>query len=333
MILKTMHPVSLQLRMLLIGVLINVYSAQAGLIYSNGSGNWTNASTWLKNGVPALPSCGDTVFILTGHVITESAHLDYTACSLLDIYIDGTLQFTNGNKLDLPCGSFVSIRSGGLLKKATAGGGNSTYVDICGVTFWNASMGPFSGPIYLPVCLLYFNVRANNNEVAISWATASETDNDYFLLEHSTNGETFTTVATVKGAGNSNVMRNYSTIDNIPAKGINYYRLCQLDYNGSKHYYSPVAVSIKGQGLIQLYPNPTKSENVFLNYQSEKEATVSISINSLNGQTIFNADAFKLQTGSNKLTIESKQNFNSGIYFLTINSGDKIYQTQLIITE
>lgn len=91
----------------LIGLFVCSNTLHAAIIYSNANGNWTAASTWLKNGSPAIPSCGDTVMIQSGHTITENVHLDYTACSLLAIIIDGTLQFTNGNKLDLPCGSFV----------------------------------------------------------------------------------------------------------------------------------------------------------------------------------------------------------------------------------
>lgn len=332
MILKTTHRFSFQLKMLLIGLLINTYSAQAGLIYSNGSGYWSTASTWLKNGVPIVPACGDTVYIRAGDVVTVNAHLDYTGCSLLDIYIDGTFQFTNGNKLDLPCGSFVSIRPGGLLKKATAGGGNSTFVDICGVTFWNAAMGNLSGPIYLPVSLLHFNANVNKNEVAITWATASEKDNDYFLVEHSTNGETFATITKTNGAGNSNVMRSYSTIHNLPAKGINYYRLCQVDYNGSKHYFTPIAVSYKGNGNISVYPNPATAENINLTFDGENQTDVAITITNLSGKIVFRADGLNLQTGNNKLT-HLNNDFGTGIYLVTINSGDKIYQTQLIIAD
>src|SRR5215210_2208942 len=107
-------------------LLICSLQLQATIIYSNGNGNWTSASSWLRNGIPDLPACGDTIIIQAGHIITQNAQMDYTACSTLDVIVEGTLQFTNGNKLKLPCNSFVEVRPGGLVKKATAGGGNST---------------------------------------------------------------------------------------------------------------------------------------------------------------------------------------------------------------
>src|SRR4051812_15110773 len=77
---------------------------------SNANGNWNNPSTWLFNGVPRTPMCGDTITIPVTSTVTVNSQEDYTGCVIpMIIIVSGTLQFTNGNKLDLPCGSTVVI--------------------------------------------------------------------------------------------------------------------------------------------------------------------------------------------------------------------------------
>ena len=88
----------------------------------------------------------------------------------------------------------------------------------------------------LPIELLSFEAICNNNSVNLLWSTASEKNNDYFTIERSSDGITFQTVLTVKGAGNSNQVINYSAIDEKPIDGIAYYRLKQTDYDGKFEY-------------------------------------------------------------------------------------------------
>src|SRR5436189_5727149 len=75
---------------------------------SNSSGSWNNPSTWLFAGVPRVPTCGDTVNIDTLETVTVNTQENLTGCgSPMVIYVRGTLQFTNGNKLSMPCGPVV----------------------------------------------------------------------------------------------------------------------------------------------------------------------------------------------------------------------------------
>src|SRR5262245_23320089 len=81
---------------------------------SNATGYWNNPSTWLFNGNPQVPTCGDTVNVLSAYTVTINQQNDYTGCGTpMIIHVYGTLAFTNGNKLSLPCGSAVYIHAGG----------------------------------------------------------------------------------------------------------------------------------------------------------------------------------------------------------------------------
>ncbi|MBK8363074.1 MAG: mechanosensitive ion channel family protein [Bacteroidetes bacterium] len=206
--------------------------AYASLGVSVANSNWTNASTWSFSGVNRLPNCSDSIRIGSSNTVTVNSQVDYTACSgPMIIYVYGILEFTNGNKLDLPCGSVVFIMSGGLIKKSTAGGGSSTLISICGVTEWKAGDGPLSGvdtlgsATTLPVELINFEADKVDGAVKLTWSTATEVNNEYFTIERSNDGKHFGELEKITGAGNSSFSNTYSMHDNDPLEGVSYYRL------------------------------------------------------------------------------------------------------------
>lgn len=100
-----------------------------------------------------------------------------------------------------------------------------------------------SGP--LPVQLLSFAGTREHGNAIIIWTTASEFNNDYFILERAIDSEQFIPIATIKGAGNSNSMLNYQYIDyHIPETTV-YYRLRQIDYDGKQTLYGPIALKLQ----------------------------------------------------------------------------------------
>ena len=117
----------------------------------------------------------------------------------------------------------------------------------------------FSVTIPLPVELLYFSAKnVQTGKVALDWATSSEIDNDYFDVEHSTNGIDFNFIGRVEGNGNSQQMETYSLLHHHPKSGVNYYRLKQVDFNGEFEYSEISAVTIESQEML-IYPNPVKN--------------------------------------------------------------------------
>ena len=85
----------------------------------------------------------------------------------------------------------------------------------------------------LPVELLNFTATPVAEGVQLRWVTASETHNDHFLVEQSTDGITFNLVATVDGAGHSDTFLPYQVLDEQAHRGQNYYRLTQVDFDGN----------------------------------------------------------------------------------------------------
>lgn len=112
----------------------------------------------------------------------------------------------------------------------------------------------------LPVTFAAFTGRQAGNSIVLEWTTMSESDNDYFEIERSSDGINFVTIGYVEGAGNSNSRIDYSFNDNAPEQGRLYYRLSQVDFDGTREYADKiVTVLYTGYDFDQLtiVPNPT----------------------------------------------------------------------------
>jgi hypothetical protein len=142
---------------------------------------------------------------------------------------------------------------------ANAGTNTVTVSNVSSYSPWVLHDGNTLGNSPLPVELVDFKAACNNNEVTINWTTATEVNNDYFTVQRSTDLTTFDNIAVVAGAGNSNIYRNYTAMDQYPVSGTSYYRLMQTDYNGEFEVFDPVAVvcMANGSDVISIFPNPT----------------------------------------------------------------------------
>jgi len=184
----------------------------------------------------------------------------------------------------------------------------------------------------LPIELLSFTADVIDENVEIKWETASEINNDYYTVERSQNGENFETLAIVKGAGNSNQLLKYLTIDKDPFAGTSYYRLKQTDFNGIIRYSNIVSVNItKSIKAISLYPNPVTSNVVAVKLSGyDNSEDISINIRNAYGLMIYNRIIHGQEGSILELPIKEIVK-SSGIYLITIVSDDSIISKKLIV--
>ncbi len=116
-----------------------------------------------------------------------------------------------------------------------------------------ATPGPAS-LIILPIELVEFKAQARSKSIAINWATASELDNQLFVVERSDDGSMFEAIGEVEGSGNSTERKEYQFSDKSPASGLNYYRLKQVDFNGNYEYSPIVTVRFNDEEEITIFP-------------------------------------------------------------------------------
>lgn len=118
-----------------------------------------------------------------------------------------------------------------------------------------------SSQVALPITLVSFEAIKERETVRLEWKTSVEINNDFFTIEHSTNGFDFEPIARVNGAGNSLVPISYSTIHETPSVGMNYYRLVQTDLDGTEHEEGIRSVAFtKTNAQLVAFPSPFQNE-------------------------------------------------------------------------
>ncbi|MBI1835701.1 MAG: hypothetical protein HYR91_00395 [Flavobacteriia bacterium] len=161
-----------------------------------------------------------------------------TETNLMPFKITGSTVIAPSNS------TFTNVSSTVGTGSITAG---SNLLSWTGVTSFSKFGGAVNGAIALPIELLSFEAKPYQGNVKINWRTANEINNDFFNVERSDDGEEFRFVCEVDGAGNSNYVISYFYIDAAYRKGINYYRLKQVDYNGEITYSKIITVDMSIQ--------------------------------------------------------------------------------------
>lgn len=186
-------------------------------------------------------------------------------------------------------------------------------------TFHIGSVNKPNSP--LPIELLFFDAKLNEDKVLLHWETASELNNDYFLIEKTMDGVLYQPVGKVAGAGNSIQPKTYSLIDHAPNFGVSYYRLKQVDFNGDFSSSDLVAVNYVGHATITIFPNPSSGHLLIL--CELPEAVVEIT--NVAGALVYSG---QLSRSSNAINIANQA---PGLYFARILSGNMSYSEKLIL--
>ena len=130
----------------------------------------------------------------------------------------------------------------------------------------------------LPVAFLGLQATPLTSAVELRWATASEHNSDHFVVERSTGPDTFEAIGLLPAAGESQQTTAYVFTDNSPREGLNFYRLRQVDGNGSSQHSNTVQALYKpGSVSVQVLPNPAHEHlEVLLNVALDASPLVRI---------------------------------------------------------
>jgi hypothetical protein len=192
------------------------------------------------------------------------------------------------------------------------------------------SLSPFavaSGSA-LPIELLSFSGERAGTAVQLAWRTASEINNSHFLLERSADGRSFREIANIPGAGYSLELRNYAYTDRSPLHGINYYRLKQVDFDGSFTYSPVVSVRFDGEGGLQVYPIPAKTEVTLLLPEGAEEEGLAYLFDQ-NGRLV-KEFALDPDTPENRLSL---LDLPAGAYVLKVQTGRAFVTRRIVKVE
>jgi hypothetical protein len=184
----------------------------------------------------------------------------------------------------------------------------------------------------LPVTLLYFTGTPINNEVLLNWKTASEFNNDKFIVERSSDAVQWYNIGEVKGNGTTSLPHEYNLLDKNPIKGTNYYRLRQVDFDGQFEYSRIILINfdanIEQTGFVGVYPNPTDGMTK-ASIMSLKDQQVILKIFDASGRMVENANV-TLGKGMNTVDI-NLINRAVGVYMVSFTDKDGTeYQTKIV---
>jgi hypothetical protein len=308
------------------------------------NGLWSDASTW-DNGVPinnrliTIPESFTVTFDLQSPTGSPGGHSNNP---LIDatIRVFGGLMVLQAKTMYL-CRSAIIIYPPNGILNASSGNDNSEKVkyctgnncNTCNITIWNAKDGPVYGYSFLgdtvkvlPVSLFFFQANKKESTVEIEWATASEKNNDYFILERAVASDEFERITIVNGSGNSNIPVYYSYTDNVIGQGTVYYRLSQYDYDGTNEMLGVIAVQ-PNQKFISDYlqfTNPVSASETF-EIILLQEITGCIKLLSSGGRKIFSTT---IHPATGKVQIP---NLNPGFYLLHLETAEMNHVSKLIV--
>jgi hypothetical protein len=185
---------------------------------------------------------------------------------------------------------------------ATKDGGITTSTNFINVT----TRAPT-----LAVDIVAINAKSSQGKNALTWATASEKDNNKFVIERSLNGLNFAPIGEVKGAGTSQTVSSYSFLDENVTGTVNYYRVQSVDRAGTMNASKVVAVASKSALAAKIVGSQ-------LNIVSDVEGQATVNVFNLSGQVVATQQT-TLSVGLNVLSL-NVSSLSSGIYFIKINS-------------
>lgn len=180
----------------------------------------------------------------------------------------------------------------------------------------------------LPVEFLYFNASQKGNKVMLEWATGSETNNDCFVIEKSSDGNVFEAAGSVKGAGSSAVTQYYS-FEDAALPGTWYYRLRQRDFDGTCTYSDLAGVECTPvmEEKMKIFPNPLAGDKLSIVSPGGEDTWVEV--RSLSGTRVMRT---LLDSYAGEKRIDTGI-FEKGIYILTVSGagGEALHMQKLVV--
>lgn len=185
--------------------------------------------------------------------------------------------------------------------------------------------------VALPVELVSFSAQAiDYHRVEAKWTTLSEMNNDYFVVQKSEDGFSFEDCARVDGAGNSTEPVHYSFVDRNPfLVPVSYYRLQQVDYDGTRTYYDKVAVKMHVPVFELLEASGNESIQIIrIEIALQSDEPLYYRLYDISGKLlIHNTESFP--KGINTIEIPA-ESFTKGIYYFTISNGHVMKKVRVV---
>ena len=277
----------------------------------------------------ALAGCGDP----------NGCRDDDDVCSVADLVVT---QITDLNPADedgiFVAGAGTSVFHGSPTNNGVSNATfNANYLEINVSSFSEFWIHGSEHAVALPVELTKFTAKAVEGKyIQLDWTTATEINNEGFEIERSVNGIEFNNIGFVNGNGNSSNIHNYEYFDEEVSKNTTYYyRLKQVDYDGSFEYSNIVTAKLEGKDeftIGNLIPNPSQENGkVSVSIISSSTENISISVYNAIGVNVLNSVEL-IQEGNSLISIPTND-LSSGTYFINFEGSFGRETKRLVIVK
>jgi Secretion system C-terminal sorting domain len=246
--------------------------------------------------------------------------------------------FNSGGVVDVAQATIPALPGGTQVKYIVSGRNTGDNTEIfgngpgnpcgCGTPTNNSTLATVFSFTVLPVELTHFDAKTTENQVKLTWETATETNNKSFQIERSLEAENWFLIAEMAGAGNSRDVLQYQFTDFAPLAGKSFYRLRQIDFDGFSSL-SPVRqIERKASEIVTIYPNPVQNGRFVVSTTTENEADLRVDLLDLMGRVVRVMD-FTAQKGENYLEFLTND-LPEGMYSVRLFNGTSEVTSQKI---
>lgn len=180
--------------------------------------------------------------------------------------------------------------------------------------------GRVTCPVAMPVEFVSFAGKAAGNRVQLNWETSLERNADRFEVERSQNASEFGSIGQVKAAGDATQNQFYGFSDEQPLTGVNYYRLRQVDRDGSVQHSKIIAVTPNPDSpAILVLGNPTEGSRI--NLQLFNIEASKLQLTDVQGRSV----PFRItESAKGIVTLEPTSSLSNGIYLIRADKGSTV---------
>ncbi len=304
----------------------SVFEAENATLIGSSITNCANAS----NGKMAAAVTGSNKIIFHNVTVKDAGsyqlNIDYYAKTGRNI----TIQL-NGNPTQV-----IALASSGpwCFEAGTPGTYTTTVTLNAGMNRIQFTESPILDKInvalisVVPVNFLDFYPIVKDRGIELHWTTAQEINNKYFELFRSTDGVSFESIASVPGRGNSTTAQAYDFLDVVPAVGINYYRLNQVDVDGSSKAYK-IIFARYGSQLDDMRLIASNSQNLLVGINTTEAKAGTIYLAGADGKILFQKSVM-LRSGFNQVFVPLAL-VGGGVGFLSLNTATGIYTIKVLL--
>ncbi|MBT8380297.1 MAG: T9SS type A sorting domain-containing protein [Ignavibacteria bacterium] len=209
-------------------------------------------------------------------------------------------------------------------------------VEAVGNVFFDLSNENFTIEDFIPVELTAFFALVTERGVLLKWTTATEKNNSGFMIERSSNNVDFNDVVFINGKGTTTEITDYEYVDNLTKPGMYYYRLKQIDFDGSFNYSNVVETEINGPevfNLLQNYPNPFNPSTI-IKFSVPIDSRIRIELFNTLGEKVDELTNRNYSIGNHEINFDASI-LSNGVYYYTISAngidGSTYYSTKKMV--